>query len=116
MGDEVELSYWKRGREMQHSMFHSRLKVTHGLISRVKEVLDAYGEMMSKGKLSPDRVRILRVVVANMPAKAVPHAVSNTTSQTAATHVATSNGTVNAGPHVEAATSIVKAQAQMKKQ
>jgi len=133
--DEVELSYWKRSRELQHSMFHSRLKVTHGLMSRVQEVLGAYNELMSKGKLSPERVKSLHNVVANMPVKAVPHTVSNTTSKTAVPHVAAlngtasnttsktavpnvaaSNGTAKVGPHVEAANSTAKAQPQGKKQ
>eukprot|EP00929_Paragymnodinium_shiwhaense_P013911 TRINITY_DN12175_c0_g1_i1.p1 TRINITY_DN12175_c0_g1~~TRINITY_DN12175_c0_g1_i1.p1 ORF type:complete len:855 (+),score=323.88 TRINITY_DN12175_c0_g1_i1:109-2673(+) len=50
--DEHELSYWKRGRAIQHTMFHANLKMTHGLMSKVKDVMAAYDEMLTKGKLS----------------------------------------------------------------
>lgn len=44
-----ELEYWSRDRDLQHHMFHSNLKMTHGLMSRVKSVLEAYKEAFNKG-------------------------------------------------------------------
>mmetsp|Transcript_56858 Transcript_56858/g.166471 ORF Transcript_56858/g.166471 Transcript_56858/m.166471 type:complete len:211 (+) Transcript_56858:51-683(+) len=49
--EQNELKYWSRGREIQHGMFHANLKMTHGLMSKVKTVLDAYKEMLAKGKI-----------------------------------------------------------------
>lgn len=46
------VQYWGRQRESAHSMFHANLKMTHTLMSKVKSVMEAYEEMLSKGKLS----------------------------------------------------------------
>lgn len=51
--EEHEMKYWSRGRELQHNMFHSNLKLTHGLMSRVKMVMDAYKDVLAKGALDP---------------------------------------------------------------
>jgi len=40
-----------RNRE-EHSMFHANLKMTHGLMSRVKTVIEAYKEVLAKGHIS----------------------------------------------------------------
>jgi len=50
--DERMVKYWTRQRESAHSMFHSNLKMSHGLMSKVKNIMGAYEEMLSKGKLS----------------------------------------------------------------
>lgn len=50
--EQHELDYWNRDRDLQHHMFHSNLKMTHGLMSRVKTVIEAYKEVASKGKIS----------------------------------------------------------------
>eukprot|EP00427_Karlodinium_veneficum_P058327 CAMPEP_0169380564 /NCGR_PEP_ID=MMETSP1017-20121227/40933_1 /TAXON_ID=342587 /ORGANISM="Karlodinium micrum, Strain CCMP2283" /LENGTH=207 /DNA_ID=CAMNT_0009480007 /DNA_START=123 /DNA_END=746 /DNA_ORIENTATION=+ len=47
--EERELKFWTRGRELQHDMFHSNLKLTHGLMSRVKSVMEAYKQMLATG-------------------------------------------------------------------
>jgi len=52
-----ELEYWNRDRDLQHHMFHSNLKMTHGLMSRVKTVMEAYKEAMSKGAIGPDLMK-----------------------------------------------------------
>lgn len=51
--EEIELKYNKQGRQYQHSMFHANLKATHGLMTRVKGVLDAYGQALAHGRLDP---------------------------------------------------------------
>jgi len=50
--DKSMVQYWGRQRESAHSMFHANLKMTHTLMSKVKSVMEAYEEMLSKGKLS----------------------------------------------------------------
>jgi len=52
-----ELEYWTRDRDLQHHMFHSNLKMTHGLMSRVKTVMEAYKEAFTKGKINPDLLK-----------------------------------------------------------
>lgn len=47
--DEEDLKYWSRDRELQHNMFHVNLKMAHGLMSHVKNVLAAYHEASTKG-------------------------------------------------------------------
>lgn len=47
--DEVDLKYWSRDRELQHNMFHANLKMAHGLMSHVKNVIAAYHEAFTKG-------------------------------------------------------------------
>jgi hypothetical protein len=50
--DERMVKYWTRQRQSAHSMFHANLKMSHGLMSKVKNIMGAYEEMLSKGKLS----------------------------------------------------------------
>jgi len=57
--EERELKFWTRGRELQHDMFHSNLKLTHGLMSRVKTVMDAYKQMLTNGKVDPKLTKAL---------------------------------------------------------
>jgi len=47
--DELDLKYWSRDRELQHNMFHANLKMAHGLMSHVKNVIAAYKEAFTKG-------------------------------------------------------------------
>mmetsp|Transcript_40996 Transcript_40996/g.91969 ORF Transcript_40996/g.91969 Transcript_40996/m.91969 type:complete len:213 (+) Transcript_40996:73-711(+) len=49
--EEQELAYWKQGREISHNMFHSNLKVTHGLMSKVRSIMDAYKSVLTTGRL-----------------------------------------------------------------
>lgn len=65
--DENQLKYWKRGRELQHSMFHSNLKVAHGLMSRVKSVLAVYGHAMEHGQLDAKARAEIKRSLASMP-------------------------------------------------
>jgi len=51
--EETEVKYWMQSRDNQHSMFHSNLKMTHGLMSHVKTVLEAYSMAISKGSVDP---------------------------------------------------------------
>lgn len=51
--EQHELEYWTRDRDLQHHMFHSNLKMTHGLMSRVKTVIEAYKQAFAKGKIDP---------------------------------------------------------------
>jgi len=52
-----ELEYWNRDRDLQHHMFHSNLKMTHGLMSRVKTVMEAYQQAFAKGKISANLMK-----------------------------------------------------------
>eukprot|EP00927_Polykrikos_kofoidii_P029626 TRINITY_DN2559_c0_g1_i5.p1 TRINITY_DN2559_c0_g1~~TRINITY_DN2559_c0_g1_i5.p1 ORF type:complete len:197 (+),score=33.70 TRINITY_DN2559_c0_g1_i5:100-690(+) len=54
LSEERELKYWSRGRELQHRMFHANLAMKHGMMSKVKSVMQAYDELLSKGKISPE--------------------------------------------------------------
>merc|ERR1719313_1796519 len=65
--EEHELAYWTRDRDLQHHMFHSKLKMTHGLMSRVKSVLEAYKEAFSQGKIDP---ALMKKVQSMSPTKA----------------------------------------------
>merc|ERR1719324_11726 len=57
--EEKELKFWTRGRELQHDMFHSNLKLTHGLMSRVKSVMEAYKQMLTTGKVDSKLTKAL---------------------------------------------------------
>lgn len=58
--EENELKFWTHGRELQHDMFHSNLKLTHGLMSRVKTVMEAYKQMLTNGKVDPNLTKSLK--------------------------------------------------------
>lgn len=55
--DEVELRYWTQDRSLGHQMFHDNLKVTHGLMGRVKSVIDACKEAAAKGHVDADLLK-----------------------------------------------------------
>eukprot|EP00928_Gymnodinium_smaydae_P022687 TRINITY_DN18976_c0_g1_i1.p1 TRINITY_DN18976_c0_g1~~TRINITY_DN18976_c0_g1_i1.p1 ORF type:complete len:242 (-),score=73.92 TRINITY_DN18976_c0_g1_i1:101-826(-) len=65
--EEQELKFWTRGRELSHSMFHSNLKLTHGLMSGVKTVMEAYKQMLDHGKIDPELAEAMRKVARTMP-------------------------------------------------
>merc|ERR1712194_945729 len=65
--DEHELEFYKRDRQLQHGMFHSNLKLNHGLISRVNDVLKAYSDVMSHGRLTPEARKQLEAVSKTLP-------------------------------------------------
>eukprot|EP00746_Dinoflagellata_sp_MGD_P002456 gnl/MRDRNA2_/MRDRNA2_104768_c0_seq1.p1 gnl/MRDRNA2_/MRDRNA2_104768_c0~~gnl/MRDRNA2_/MRDRNA2_104768_c0_seq1.p1 ORF type:complete len:327 (-),score=92.15 gnl/MRDRNA2_/MRDRNA2_104768_c0_seq1:45-1025(-) len=65
--EQHELDYWNRDRDLQHHMFHSNLKMTHGLMSRVKTVIEAYSQAFKKGKIDP---ALMKQVHAMSPTKA----------------------------------------------
>jgi len=65
--EEAELKYWSRSRELQHGMFHANLKMSHGLMSRVKQVMEAYKDVLTKGKLDPKVAQALKSVSASLP-------------------------------------------------
>jgi len=65
--EEHELKFWTRGRELQHDMFHSNLKLTHGLMSRVKSVMEAYKQVLATGKLDPKLSKALHETSASLP-------------------------------------------------
>jgi len=65
--EEHELKFWTTGRSLQHDMFHSNLKLTHGLMSRVKTIMDAYKQVMTTGKLDPKLTQVLHETSAKLP-------------------------------------------------
>jgi len=58
--DTFELQYWTRDRSLGHSMFHTNLKMQHGLMSRVKSVIAACKEAAVKGRIDPAMVKKLK--------------------------------------------------------
>lgn len=58
--DTFELQYWTRDRSLEHSMFHTNLKMQHALMSRVKTVISACKEAAAKGRVTPMMMRKLR--------------------------------------------------------
>lgn len=52
--EEEELNFYTRDRELQHGMYHSSLKINNDLIRRVNDVVQAYNEVMSTGKLTQE--------------------------------------------------------------
>lgn len=65
--DERELQYWQHSNALHHSMYHTSLKMTHGLMKRVNEVMQAYKEVIATGKLSPTVAKSLKAVASNLP-------------------------------------------------
>lgn len=65
--EEHEVKFWTQGRKLQHDMFHSNLKLTHGLMSRVKTVMDAYKQVLATGKLDPKLTKVLHQTSASLP-------------------------------------------------
>eukprot|EP00812_Abedinium_dasypus_P010978 NODE_4562_length_661_cov_316.377888.p2 GENE.NODE_4562_length_661_cov_316.377888~~NODE_4562_length_661_cov_316.377888.p2 ORF type:complete len:181 (+),score=73.52 NODE_4562_length_661_cov_316.377888:64-543(+) len=57
--EERELKYWSKDREFSHRSYHANLKVTHGLMSHVKDLLGAYDEAIEKGKPSKKTEELL---------------------------------------------------------
>lgn len=70
--EERELQYWNRGRELQHGMYHANLKMTHGLMSRVKTVMEAYEEVLTKGHLAPELAKALHAAASSASSLARP--------------------------------------------
>eukprot|EP00418_Pyrodinium_bahamense_P074462 CAMPEP_0179101374 /NCGR_PEP_ID=MMETSP0796-20121207/46867_1 /TAXON_ID=73915 /ORGANISM="Pyrodinium bahamense, Strain pbaha01" /LENGTH=276 /DNA_ID=CAMNT_0020799223 /DNA_START=75 /DNA_END=905 /DNA_ORIENTATION=- len=65
--EEASIKYWTRGRALQHDMFHSNLRMAHGLMARVKTVLDAYGQAIQNGKIDSKAAEKLRMVSSSLP-------------------------------------------------
>merc|ERR1719272_710004 len=40
-------TYWQRCRERQHRQFHTNLKIQHGMMSKVKKMIDMYEKTLS---------------------------------------------------------------------
>lgn len=64
--EEDEMKYWSRGRELQHGMYHANIKMTHGLMARVKTVMDAYQAVLEKGHLSTEQAQALRAASSGL--------------------------------------------------
>lgn len=58
--DTFELQYWTRDRSLGHSMFHTNLKMQHGLMSRVHSVIAACKDVALKGHVDPEMMKMLR--------------------------------------------------------
>merc|ERR1719223_2534243 len=52
--EEAELTFRKQDHFYQHNMFHANLKATHGLMSRVSGVLEAYKQALTTGHVDPN--------------------------------------------------------------
>jgi hypothetical protein len=64
--EEREMKYWSRGRELQHGMFHANLKMTHGLMQRVKTVMEAYKEVLAKGHMDKNLAQAMKRASADL--------------------------------------------------
>mmetsp|Transcript_38379 Transcript_38379/g.105715 ORF Transcript_38379/g.105715 Transcript_38379/m.105715 type:complete len:235 (-) Transcript_38379:74-778(-) len=65
--EEHELAYWSRGRDLQHDMYRANLRMTHGLMSRVKKVMEAYSDVLANGKLDPKMADEMRMASGKSP-------------------------------------------------
>mmetsp|Transcript_60059 Transcript_60059/g.173139 ORF Transcript_60059/g.173139 Transcript_60059/m.173139 type:complete len:252 (-) Transcript_60059:32-787(-) len=65
--DKHALEYWTRSRELEHGMFHSSLKMTHGLMAKVNAVMKAYEDVLKTGALSPKSASALKTVADRLP-------------------------------------------------
>jgi len=52
--DESALAFRRQDHVYEHNVFHANLKATHGLMSRVSGVLDAYKQVLLTGHLDPN--------------------------------------------------------------
>lgn len=67
LSSQRELTYFNRGRDLQHNLFHANLKVTHSMMSRVKTVMDVYEAYLTHGQVSPDLVKKMQAVAGSLP-------------------------------------------------
>jgi len=58
--DTFELQYWTRDRSLGHQMFHTNLKLEHGLMSRVHQVIAACKDAALKGHMDPEMLKKLQ--------------------------------------------------------
>lgn len=58
--DTFELQYWTRDRSLGHQMFHTNLKMEHGLMSRVHQVIAACKDAALKGHMDPEMMKKLK--------------------------------------------------------
>jgi hypothetical protein len=65
--EEHELKFWTHGRSLEHDMFHSNLKLTHGLMLHVKTVMEAYEQMLTKGKVDAKLTDALHQASSSLP-------------------------------------------------
>lgn len=63
--EEREVHYWQSVIENGHRVFHANLKITHGLMKRVKEVMEAYQQALTKGHVDPKLMK--QMSAASMP-------------------------------------------------
>mmetsp|Transcript_50688 Transcript_50688/g.109490 ORF Transcript_50688/g.109490 Transcript_50688/m.109490 type:complete len:216 (-) Transcript_50688:34-681(-) len=67
--DEEELKYWARSRTLEHGLFHSSLKVTHGLMKKADAVIAAYDSVLKTGKLPAGMADQLKAVSKTLTTK-----------------------------------------------
>jgi len=60
--EERELHYWDEVEKNQHGMFHTNLKVTHGLMARVKDVMEAYSQRLTKGTVDKSTMKAVEQI------------------------------------------------------
>lgn len=65
--DEAALKFRKQDHVYQHNMFHANLKATHGLMSRVSGVLDAYKQALAAGRVDPNIKAALMKSLSSQP-------------------------------------------------
>lgn len=65
--EDGEIKYWRKGRQLQQTMFHANLKITHGLMSRSKAVMDAYQQALTTGHLDKKTTEELKGALTSLP-------------------------------------------------
>merc|ERR1719230_1585819 len=66
--DENRLwAYWEKVRERQHRQFHTSLKIQHGMMTKVKTMMDMYEKAMSGGAKSAEVKKELAHVEGGAP-------------------------------------------------
>lgn len=61
--EQRDIDFWSHGRKLQKRMYHSNIKITHGLMSRVKGVLQVFDQALVNGKISEEAAQQLKSAV-----------------------------------------------------
>lgn len=61
--EQRDIDFWSHGRKLQKRMFHSNIKITHGLMSRVKGVLQVFDGALVNGTISEEAAQQLKSAV-----------------------------------------------------
>lgn len=58
--DRAELKFWKSHRGSSHAIFHAHLKMAHGMMDRIKQVVGEYEAVLAGKKVDLEKLRKLQ--------------------------------------------------------